>query len=538
MLVYANHLSFEGAGAETAVLKGIGGWLKEQLGFGLHPDQMKKDGEFNGTRGDVRSWLRVLGTAEEEPELYSWVLKFPDDTVRGRQWIVEVGVKGLGGRLDLSCIVKTDEHSTLVASPVTASQPRLIRYVVSNIQAAKDADFASAVPGVAIKSVGEDRDSYRALLAEIKRCDREGPIVLVSPTRDGNYLINATDLQKKLVGLAQVVQATREFNSYEMSEVLGQQRSAWGGAVNVLSMPTATGYVHGRYSLADMITGWGDTQNQRISQILALVTNITNIPRLRKHIRPEGVMQLSLRRRMRAARAKSQKMDAAQLRAELEEAAKQSAEQAKRFDELFEENSQLEASVSEFKVNLEDELAKKEFTIQSLKDQLARAGGGRDTSVQATDLVEVACRDALSPLECLDLVEKAYGDKCVILPSARSSAEKADTFIYGRELLELMKRLVTEYRGKLLDGGDSKARTVFGKNEYAAKESETVMNNKAMRRQRTFGYQGEQVEMFRHLKIGVDHDETKTIRVHFHWDAERQKIVIGYCGGHLSVSSR
>jgi hypothetical protein len=32
----------------------------------------------------------------------------------------------------------------------------------------------------------------------------------------------------QMVGLAQVVQVNREFNSYEMSEVLGQQRSDWG----------------------------------------------------------------------------------------------------------------------------------------------------------------------------------------------------------------------------------------------------------------------------------------------------------------------
>ena len=52
-------------------------------------------------------------------------------------------------------------------------------------------------------------------------------------------------------------------------------------------------------------------------------------------------------------------------------------------------------------------------------------------------------------------------------------------FINGRDLLDLLKRLVTDYRSKLMSGGDNHARRVFGKNEYAAKESETVMTNKA-----------------------------------------------------------
>jgi hypothetical protein len=113
-----------------------------------------------------------------------------------------------------------------------------------------------------------------------------------------------------------------------------------------------------------------------------------------------------------------------------------------------------------------------------------------------------------------------------------------DRFLYGRRLLDMLRRLVVDYRNKLLDTGDNEARKVFGKNEYAAKESETVMANKTLRRLRTFEYEGQQVEMFRHLKIGADENITKTIRVHFHWDAKRQRIVIGYCGEHFPISSR
>ena len=100
----------------------------------------------------------------------------------------------------------------------------------------------------------------------------------------------------------------------------------------------------------------------------------------------------------------------------------------------------------------------------------------------------------------------------------------------------MLKRLATEYRSALIEGGDNKARNIFGKSEYAAKESKTVTGNKAMRRARTFEYRGKQIEMFRHLKIGVDDDTSKTLRVYFHWDADKQKVIIGYCGEHLPVS--
>ena len=511
------------------------------MGFGLHPDQLIKDGEHTGFRGTVRSYLRILATDEEEPSLYSWVLKFPDSIVRGRQWVVEVGLKRFQNDLELSCIVKTDDYSTLVESPVTASQPRLIRYVVSNIQQEAEASFGVSVPGVAVKTVGLDADTYEALLAEVERHDRNGPIVLVSPTKDGEYLLNVTDLQSRLFGLAQVVQVCREFNSYEMAEVLGQSRSAWGGAVNILFTPNLTGFVRGRLILADEIAGWGDTQNARISHILAWVTGNTNIPRLHRHIRPEGVVQLAIRRRMQTARALSAQMDESQLRLELEESAKREVEQTKYFNELVEENSRLEDSLSTYKSAYEEAQetsSKKDYTIESLKNQLQLAGGGASTTIEIDLLMKLLARaEAPTPRECLDVIAQAYADRCIILPSDFSSADKAKGFVLGRQLLDLLRRLVTDYRSSLIAGGDNEARKVFGKGEYAAKESETVMKSKSMRRQRVFLHEGEELEMFRHLKIGVGDDVTKTIRVHFYWQADRETIVIGYCGEHLTIIS-
>ena len=545
MLVYANQLRVQGPDSEDAVFKAIGGWLKSQLGFGLHPDQLKQDGEYNGYRGEHRSRLRIHSCYDGEPALCAWVLKHADDNVHGRQWIVEVGVKMLAGPLEVSCVVKTDERSTLVSSPVSASQPRVIGYIANNILSAKDADFVDAVPGEILKTIGQDRDSYRAFHAEIERRDRNGAIVLVSATREGEYLVSPTRLQRILIGLAHVVQVLPGSNSYEMAEILGQPWSAWDGAVNVLAIPSATG-VRSRYLLRDAIQAWGD-EAQRISQVLAWVTANTNIPRLRMHVRPEGVIQLTMRRRMERVRATSAQMNAAQLRQALDDASKRADEQERYFKEIVDENAGLEAELSHYKDDLEeakddheetkDDLRKNNFQLKALRDQFSPAGGESGGSVNPELLVEAMLKEHLSPLYCLEIIEHVYGNMCTILDSARSSAKKMTRFIYGRYLLDRLVLLVTMYRDELKDGGDSKARLVFGKSEYAAKESETVMANKAMRRQRTFDYDGTQVEMFRHLKIGVDDDPTRTIRVHFHWDGDRQKIVIGYCGEHLPVSS-
>ena len=268
MLVYANHLSVQGPEAEPAVLRAIGAWLKKQIGFGLRPEQLTQSAEYNGERGDTRSSLRIRACYEGEPALCSWVLRHADQRIHGRQWIVEIGAKKIADTLTVSCVVKTDEHSTLVSSPVDASQPGVIRYVVNNVSAAEEADFTDTVPGEVLLSIGKDRDSYRAFLEEIERADREGAIVLVSSTEDGTYLLDPEKLQRTLVGLAQVVSVLPGANTHEMVDTLGHAWSAWGGAVKVLSLPSPFAGVRSRSFLPDEIETWTG-EPEAISRVLA-----------------------------------------------------------------------------------------------------------------------------------------------------------------------------------------------------------------------------------------------------------------------------
>ena len=540
MLVYANRLQVHGEASESVVFRAIGGWLKEQLGFGLHPEQLLSTGVHNGRRGELRSRLQIFSCYDGEPALCAWVLKHGDVAVRGRRWTVEIGIKKSVGTLEISCVVKTDEGSTLVSTPVSASQPRVIRYIVNNVANTNEVAFAKAVPGEVLRTVGEDRDSYRAFSYDIHRRDRDAAIVLVSPTQEGEYLVSPTELQRTLIGLANVVHVLPGSNTYEMADELGRRMSAWDGAVNVLSIPLSSGEVRSRLFLSDEIQAWGE-RPQRISRVLAWVTVTTNVPRLREHVRPEGVRLLSTRRRMEKLRASAVKMKEAEGRQALIEASQQAEEEQERaFEGFAEENEDLLNEVSRLEDELRDvhdELRRKSFELGAVKGQLSAAGTEKSVDFDPAPLLRLLARKGQpSPLECLDIIEQYHRDKCTVLDSARRSARKSP-FINGCELLDLLIRLVTEYRSGLLDGGDGKARLVFVKNEYAAKESETVKTNPAMRRRRTFSYDGRSVEMFRHLKIGIADDPTQTIRIHFHWDGTRRKIVIGHCGEHLPVAS-
>jgi hypothetical protein len=237
-----------------------------------------------------------------------------------------------------------------------------------------------------------------------------------------------------------------------------------------------------------------------------------------------------------------QMMEANQLREGIDKASRFAAEQEAWINALEEDNTRLKAELSAAKVRLADEtenVKKKDFVIQALKKKPESVGSAQAGDLEMESLLSLALRsDPPSPLECLEAIQSAYRGKCIVLQSAKDSAREMNLFSYGRRLLEMLIRLVTHYRIKLLEEGDNEARKFFGKNEYAAKESKTVMGNKTMRGQRTFEYEGEQIEMVRHLKIGADDNVAKTIRVHFYWDADRKRIVIAYCGQHFLISSR
>ncbi|WP_156473831.1 hypothetical protein [Acetobacter malorum] len=154
MLVYENYLTFQGNDAESIAFKAVGVWLKEQLGFGLHPQQLKQSGKFNGSRTnhkthkEVNSWLKIYAATDGVLQIFSWILKNEDENTFGRQWVTELGLKCNGSYIEFSCVVRTEENSTLVTTAVAASQPRVIRYLTRNVENSSKTSFTPQVEGI------------------------------------------------------------------------------------------------------------------------------------------------------------------------------------------------------------------------------------------------------------------------------------------------------------------------------------------------------------------------------------------------------
>ncbi len=538
MLVYANEIEIVGNNPALQVLRGITGWLAEKLGERFTVRDVTSPHERTG--GNPKAWLRIDRAIGDDFRLYSWVLKHSDSQVSGRQWVTELGLKDEnGGPSHFSCVVYTEEQSILVSEPVQASRPRVVRFIFDNVQNETDVRFAPGSIGSVVKWVGKDTDSYRGLLADINNGARSYPLVLVSPDNEGKYSVDPKKLQGTLFGLAQVVGIDKDFNSYDMEEVLGREYSAWAGALNIIRTPHRDGRVFTHLILPRDFSVDLDTPHKKECFVLGRVSHNTNIPRQRNRIRPEGVRTLAARQRLEKRIADlAEKPDDA-LRDEL----------GMVYEELSSLNTQLEQSQQE-KESLEFSLLESEERVHDLEK---KAKTNAYLYSQRSDTSEVTPADneifneligiatdpkGPTPEACLVILAKVYPQRLVVLPTALDSAREVSSFSQSRRLLDMLNRLVTEYLPRFLKGGDTAARATFTNNEFAARESDSVVNNKQFLAYRIFAVDGRQVEMLKHLKVGVADDPKSTIRVHFEIDQTSKRVIIGHCGLHLPLPGR
>lgn len=538
MLVYANEIEIVGDNPALQVLRGISGWLSEKLSERVVIRDVTTPGERTG--GSPKAWLRTDKAIANNFRLYSWVLKHSDPKVSGRQWVTELGLKDEdGGSAYFSCVVYTEEQSILVSDSVQVSRPRVVKFIFANVQDEPNVQFAPGSIGSAVKWVGEGVDSYRGLLADIKKASRDYPLVLVSPDNDGRYTVEPERLQNMLFGLAQVVGVTKDFNSYDMAEVLGREYSAWAGAINIIRVPHRDGRVFTHRILPRDIPIELDSSHKKECLVLGRVSHNTNIPRQRNRIRPEGVRNLSAKLRLERRIADLAEKPDDTLRDEL----------GMVYEELFQLSADLDQAQQQ-KERLEFTLLESEEKIQDLEKQIKQSAYINSQRSDApvdlaedeeivSDLIRVAAHSkGPTPEECLNLLSKVYPKRLVVLHSAIESAREVCSFAQNRRLLDMLNRLVTEYLPAYMQGGDTAARSTFTNNEFAARESDTVTKSKKYLAYRKFDFDGQEVEMLKHLKVGVADDQKSTVRVHFEIDQESKRVLLGHCGKHLPLPGR
>ena len=541
-IIYANTLVFDGDCCVDNCLQVISNWLNDKTnGRRFNAVSLGRSNSlFFANRQQVQIWA----STETYPHMFAFRYSHFDEKLFGRQWITEIGLRREFDTSDIECsiLLRTEDDSPNNVIP-EVSRPNLVRKLIESCSLIPDID------GLSLKrltTIDESIvDGLRAFV--IDSPERRRPLVIVSPTSSGGYLLNTERLSDLLGGLASVLVIPVGSNTYRMEELVGERYTAYNGAVSII-FPSrevrGSRVVPTKKMMPEELLE--TFSSRREIAVLAAVTRRTNSSSYSRHISPEMVNELDLRRRIikRREEAIEQGAQSKELDYVWDEYEKLELEKSKsdvRAAKSDEENDTLNLLLDQAQQEKENEIAQLAFKHKSELDRLTAIIENRKATAENGQLssnVVTAFMSAMSQSstmeESLTVIETLFPDRVVVLESAWKSAKKSSGFRHPQEAFNLLWKLVTLYWGILNDGlGDNEARSVFGRNEYSAKESETVLNNQTARELRTFNCGDERVLMEKHLKFGKKDSIAETIRIHFEWDANNKKITIGHAGPHL-----
>ncbi|WP_293885457.1 hypothetical protein [Thiolapillus sp.] len=529
MLVYCSSLALDPVGGAQDVIRQIAVWVGKRCRSFIDPERLGHGIRDFNIAGKYHIQSRVSVDDDNSPVypfLFCAQLSHADEQVSGRRWVMEVGLQQDTPDSEIICtfLLKTDEVSARVTTPIQVTRPRLVQDIVEHCNP------SNYTPGLRVKRL--DEKSAAAFLIEVEREERSYPIVIISPLRDGKYLVAPERIRSLLIGIADVVAIQQGANTYKIEDILGRRYAAWRGAINIVFKPRRGG----KPSYCESILLHPDDLNNLLeegksieSEVLAIITHRTNLPCSWQHISLDVVNRKILRRQLgKSIERAKQNNETAEYVALLEEADR----------ELQEKDNEVAILRSDL-----EETTVEARKLQADIDGLKYALSGRESSTdENTDEVEAITplREAISAVfkddpsleQSLTIISALFPDRVVVLESAYSSARDSIQFRYGSKAFKLLWNLAIGYWEALASGlGDGQAKDVFGHNAFAANESEVL--SAAGKSRRTFHYRGRDIEMQKHLKIGVKDSVAETLRVHFEWLSDEQRIVIGYCGKHL-----
>jgi hypothetical protein len=531
MLVYANSFDVRPAAGTRAVIDQVALWVGQSRQTFVDPERLSQGiHELKMPEGAALSSLVTLddSQAPEFPYFFCARLTHGQTGVPGRRWVTEVGLRQSAEHDTIFCsvVLRTDEVSAKVTTPIQATRPRIVQQIIDRCSP------AGATPGLVLK--GLTVENAKGFGYDIEHESRKHPLVLVSCDRNGAYPVLPSRLQSVLVGLAQVVEISLDVDTFALAQILGRGYSAYGGAINIIFPYRQTesgGFCQTELLRPDRIREFLDSGSSVESEVLASITHRTNLPHSWKHISIEVVAQARLTRRLTAgAKQASASADTAAYEELLDEA-------AKNLRSKDEELSALRGDIETSNATVEQLRAENDGLKYALTGSQARADVSGEVESGLAPLrhaVQAVLAGTPSLEQALRLAQGLFSDRLVVLETAFDAAQDSDRggFQFGAKAYELLSKLAGPYWDALVSGaGDNRARDVFGKNAFASREAESMSNDG--RKRRTFSYLGRDILMEKHLKVGVKDSAAETLRIHFEWFSDQKKLVIGHCGKHL-----
>lgn len=512
MILFATSIRIEPIENYHSTLRTIARWLNAETRLRLTADDLASGAPIRTLTGRIQT-----AVAERDGEQFFAVrYSRPDEAQRGLTWSTEVGVHSPGRRLPLLLTVVTRAETLSPFERVTLDYeiPRVLTYVLDGLA------VSAETPGIEprVLRTGADLRALRVWLASARRLHT---VVLLSPAPDGTTVVDPEALNDFLAGVAEVAVMAPDLDKRLVQPALGVQLAVFNGELALVFPAAQQGNdtrVTRRILRLDDLVDLHDEDGGLHQGLFRIIAQRTNVLHLRRHIDLEHVLAIG------SGGASPPHADLTELLNLLDE---QQAENDALREELQRNEDALRLANNRSRAL--------QATLAYLDGDVRYPTNGNPQLIKDAFLAQVGDRVTLS--SALHILAEVFPDRLVVLPSAFASAEESAKFKYRRRAFDLLWTLATDYWQALADGkGNTQARTVFGYNAFSARESETAANTDRAVRLRTFVYNGTPIYMDSHLKIGNSDSAAETLRVHFAWIADEQKIVIGHCGKHLDLS--
>lgn len=471
---------------------------------------------------DVKRDGREFGVLiSRSQKVFAFRTAHPDEKIAGRIWTTDVEIKKF--EEDYFFAVRQ-----FVTSPqscqeeVPFSCPGLVNDVLYSV-GLKDVYQISRKP----KKI-ETREQVEEFLLNLEALERQMPVVLVTPCNilgnaafpDG-YMVDITDLARRLYRIAHVFYITNEMSDY-LIEYVDKPWAVYNGAIRTyypnLNFNTE-GYFRHPLLTSQKITE--QNQDAKDACIEEIANYVKKYSLARKIPWKEYEIEFYFSEYQRYVENQSQ--DHAKSRERLDS-------YEKSLDNCKIQQAQMEAEISSLKQELENLKEKQAYQHQKIlwqQDEISELRKKGKTEIRLGKTYD----------EIPNWIEQYYKDRLFLHSRARRKLKKA---VY--ENVELVYKCLVflatgyhDYRTHKIDY--ETLVTQYKKIDAGLELNRSITDNRAGEEGDEYkvDYDNESRTLEWHLKKGNNKDPRMCLRIYFFWDEEDQIVVIGSLPEHLNT---
>lgn len=519
---------------ESAV-KAIRSWVRERV---RGPEELEESWFFRYGRWtkDREPYVfvetaRTIGAGTDSvPEFWAVRMQIRDPSNSFRFWTTDIGIKTMAGEdLEVAVTVSNYVRPGYFGEEPTPqfSSPKIVHKLLHPAFGPHSGDLPLQLSAVYYRAA--DVPHLRKLMASpSRRC----PIVILSRHRThGEPLIDPRGLTTKAAGTAAFYVSADGYAESELIDALPDRFRVMGGMIRIF-MPgvrfdSEQDAGRHRYYSTSQIENLGEATVA--TEIIRSLTRRMDWSDHRLVFSVEEVKDRYRKQRLNELKA---------------------APSNDSVDELLElltaDNDSLTGRVQELETDLEEMGTSVEhlrFELDHFKDRAINAESDLGKLKSATDLDTMLQEIPEDVDGCLRLTASIYSDRIEIADSAFKTASDARINKLSGQLPTIWKllrsiptALYNLYFELNLDGTRLEERyqeqTGF---ELALTEGSMTRNDKTLMSLRNIPYEGQDYFMEPHVKFGTK--APRLLRVHFAFDNDKRRIVIGHCGDHLDTYS-